>query len=155
MISCTFAGHREVYDRNVRNSIELAVENILKRDTSFIFYSGAMGEFDEMCSAAVRAAKKCHPELNIKLIAVLPYMTAKINTDKELYERLYDDIVIPFEPYEVHYKSAVTKRNRWIIEQTDCVIAYVYKNFGGAYTTLEYARRMNKEIINLADMLKL
>lgn len=81
MISCTFAGHWEVYSRNVESSIEFAIESILKKDNSFVFYSGDMGEFDKMCSAAVRTAKRRHPELDIKLMVVLPYMMAKINTD--------------------------------------------------------------------------
>lgn len=86
MISCTFAGHREVYGRNVQSSIELAIESILKKDNSFVFYSGDMGEFDKMCSAAVRKAKRRHPELDIKLMVVLPYMMTKVNTDKDLYK---------------------------------------------------------------------
>lgn len=154
MISCTFAGHREVYGINVESSIEFAIESILKKDNSFIFYSGDMGEFDKMCSTAVRKAKKLHPELDIKLMVVLPYMMAKINTDKELYNTLYDEIIIPMELTEAHYKSAITKRNRWIVDQSDCLIAYVYRDFGGAYATLKYACRMKKEIINLADALK-
>lgn len=154
MISCTFAGHREIYGRNIESSIELAIESILKKDNSFVFYSGDMGEFDKMCSAAVRTAKRRHPELDIKLMVVLPYMMAKVNTDKDFYKNLYDDIIIPMELSDAHYKSAITKRNRWIIDRSDCLIAYVYRDFGGAYTTLKYANRMNKEIINLADTLK-
>ena len=154
MISCTFAGHWEVYSRNVEGSIEFAIESILKKDNSFVFYSGDMGEFDKMCSAAVRTAKRRHPELDIKLMVVLPCMMAKINTDKDFYKNLYDDIIIPMELSDAHYKSAITKRNRWIIDRSDFLIAYVYRDFGGAYTTLKYANRMNKEIINLADTLK-
>lgn len=154
MIFCTFAGHREVYGRNIEKSIELAVESILKKDRSFVFYSGDMGEFDKMCSAAVRTAKRRHPELDIKLVVVLPYMMAKVNTDKELYKYLYDDIIIPMELLGEHYKTAITKRNRWIVDRVDCLIAYVYRDFGGAYATLKYACEMKKEIINLADTLK-
>lgn len=151
MISCTFVGHREVYGRNVEMLIEVAIEKILKKDNSFIFYSGDMGEFDSMCSSAVRKAKWKHPELNIKLIVVLPYMMTKINTYKEQYESLYDEIIIPMELSEVYHKSAITKRNRWIVDRVDCLIAYVCRDFGGAYTTLKYAYQMQKEIINLAD----
>ncbi len=154
MISCTFAGHREVYGRNVKSSIELAIESILKKDSSFIFYSGDMGEFDKMCSSVVRTAKRQHPELDIKLVVVLPYMMTKVNTDKELYARLFDEIVIPIELAEAHYKSAITKRNRWIVDKSDCLIAYVYRNYGGAYTTMKYAYRTKKEVINLAETLQ-
>ncbi len=154
MISCTFAGHREVYGRNVKGSIELAIESILKKDSSFIFYSGDMGEFDKMCSSVVRTAKRQHPELDIKLVVVLPYMMTKVNTDKELYTRLFDDIVIPIELAEAHYKSAITKRNRWIVDKSDCLIAYVYRDYGGAYATMKYAYSTKKEVINLAETLQ-
>ena len=151
MISCTFAGHREVYDCSLESSIELTIESILKKDNSFVFYCGDMGEFDEMCSAAVRTAKRRHPEIDIKLMIVLPYMMPKVNTDKYFYENLYDEIIIPMELSDAHYKSAITKRNRWIVDQSDILIAYVYKEFGGAYTTLKYACSKKKEIINLAN----
>ncbi len=151
MISCTFAGHREVYDCRLDNLLELTIENILKKDNSFVFYCGDMGEFDKMCSVAVRTAKRRHPELDIKLMLVLPYMMSKINTDKYFYENLYDEVIIPIELSDVHYKSAITKRNRWIVDESDFLIAYVYKEYGGAYTTLKYACRKKKEIINLAN----
>lgn len=152
MISCSFAGHRELYGRNIDSQIESAIENILKKDSSFVFYSGDMGEFDSMCSSAVRKAKWQHPELDIKLIVVLPYMMTKVNTHEEQYERLYDEIIIPMELSEAHYKSAISKRNRWIVDRIDCLIAYVYRDFGGAYATLNYAYQMKKDIINLADI---
>lgn len=152
MISCTFVGHREIYGYNVESSIELTIESILKKDSSFIFYSGDMGQFDKMCSAAVRTAKRRHPELDIKLIVVLPYMISKVNTDKDYYKSLYDEIIIPMELSNAHYKSAIAKRNRWIVDQSDFLIAYVYREFGGAYTTFKYACRKKKEIINLADI---
>lgn len=152
VISCTFAGHRKVYDHNVKSSIEIAIENILKKDHSFVFYSGDMGEFDKMCSTAVRTAKRRHPELDIKLLAVLPYMMTKVNTEKDSYKNLYDDIIIPMELSRAHYKSAITKRNRWIVDRSDFLIAYVYRDFGGAYATLKYACRKKKEIINLANI---
>lgn len=152
MITCAFTGHGEVYNSNIRTLIDHAIEDILKKDTSFTFYSGDMGEFDHMCSSAVRAAKRQHPSLDIKLIAVFPYMMTKINTYKAQYERLYDEMVIPTELSGLHYKSAITARNRWMVDRSDSLISYVYRDFGGAYATLKYARRMGKEIINLADI---
>lgn len=149
MITCTFAGHRDIFNANVKYLIDEAIENILKKDDTFLFYSGDMGDFDKMCSSSVRAAQKRHPELNIKLVLVLPYMIKKLNTDKDYYEKMFDSIIIPVELAEVYYKSAITKRNRWIIQRSDYLISYVYKDFGGAFTTLKYAEKLNKNIIYL------
>jgi len=90
-------------------------------------------------------------EKQITLVLVLPYFSQELNTNKEYYEQFYDDVVIPSELADVHYKAVITKRNRWLIEQSDILIAFVYRNFGGAYTTINYAIKKEKQVINLAD----
>nr|WP_303024961.1 aminoglycoside 6-adenylyltransferase [Anaerotignum lactatifermentans] len=37
-------------------------------------------------------------------------------------------------------------RNRWMVQQTDFVIAYVIRGEGGAYTAVEYARKKGKKV---------
>lgn len=149
MITCTFAGHRDIFNSDIKSLIDEAIENILKKDDTFLFYSGNMGDFDKMCEASVRAAQKRHTELNIKLVLVLPYMIKKLNIDKDYYEKLFDNIIIPDESAEAYYKSAIIKRNRWIVQRSDYIISYVYKDFGGAFTSLKYAEKLNKNIIYL------
>lgn len=75
----------------------------------------------------------------------------RVNAEKERYEQQYDELIIPLELSEAHFKGAITKRNRWMIDRSDCLIAYVYRDFGGAYAMLQYAGKKNKEIFNLAD----
>ena len=52
----------------------------------------------------------------------------------------------------VHPKSAITLKNRWVVDFSDLVIVYVEKSKGGAYTAMKYAEKQNKKIINLFDM---
>ena len=112
-----------------------------------IFYTGAMGDFDDLFSSAVRKAKRCNP--NIKLICVKPYMTQDINENGEYLYSLYDDIIIPTELTDVHYKAAITKRNQWIIQNSEMVIVYTVRNYGGAYKAMKYAQKNNKTIMDL------
>lgn len=150
MTICTFAGHREVYQAGIDAEIEKAINELLRTDDEFVFYTGGMGRFDDMCSSAVRSAKHQYSNLRISLLLVLPYMSNRLNTDKAYYEDRYDDIIIPTELAGVHYKAAITKRNRWMVDRAECVIAYVYREFGGAFETVKYARKKEKNIINLA-----
>ena len=76
-------------------------------------------------------------------------MSNELNTNKEYYNCMYDDIIIPDELAFVHYKSAITKRNRWMIDNSDVVIVYVIRNHGGAYDAMRYAERQNKTIIRV------
>ena len=151
MTTCTFAGHREVYQGGVGADIDAAIEKIIDQgDDSFNFLVGGMGEFDGLCSGAVRGAKRRHPEKQITLSLVLPYLTHDLNENKEYYSLLYDEIIVPIELAGIHYKKAITARNRWLIDQSDFLIAFVMRDFGGAYSTLKYAEKKNLEIINIA-----
>lgn len=151
MTSCTFAGHREVYQAKIDEAIEQAIDNLLKTDSEFIFYTGGMGDFDGKCASAVRAAKQKYPDKKIRLALVLPYMSNRLNTDKGYYQYYYDEIIIPAELAGVHYKVAITMRNRWLVDRVDCLIAFVHRDFGGALETIKYARKQRKPVINLAE----
>ena len=150
MTVCTFAGHREVYQANISEMLDEAIFKIINTDDNFRFLVGGMGEFDGMCSSVVRRAKREYPNKEIRLELVLPYLTHELNENKLYYETSFDDVVIPIELAGVHYKSAITKRNRWMVEQSDWLIAFIYRDFGGAYTTLRYAEKKGLQIINLA-----
>ena len=90
MTSCTFAGHREVYQPMLDAKIEKAIRELLQTDNEFIFYTGGMGEFDSKCASAVRSAKRQYPYLKICLALVLPYMSNRLNTEKEYFEYCYE-----------------------------------------------------------------
>ena len=146
---CTFVGHAEIY-KPIEPKLCETIENYLENIEEAIFYVGGRGEFDSMAAKAVRAAKNRHKEKKIRLYLVEPYMRVELNEEKEYYEEFYDDVIIPPELSGVHPKSAITKRNRLMVDWSDLVIAYVYRDFGGAAETLRYARKKGKTIINLA-----
>ncbi len=151
MTTCTFAGHKEVYQSGVEQRLTETLDKILATDDEFVFYNGGMGSFDGMCATAVKAAKRRYPDKKITLILVQPYMSNSLNTYKEYYEQRYDEILIPAELDGVHYKSAIGKRNRWMVDNSQYLIAFVYRSFGGALTTLRYAERLKKQVFNIAE----
>ena len=78
---------------------------------------------------------------NNDITLVLPYAVARL----AYYEKYYDNIVIPERLYGVHPKSAITLKNRWMVDMSDLVIAYVERTNGGAYEALKYAEKRNKK----------
>ena len=141
-MTCCGFGHRDVF-QNIDKELCEAVQSAVSIGCN-VFYTGAMGDFDRCFSSAVRKQKK-----NAKLVCVKPYMSNELNTNKQYYNNMYDDIIIPDELAFEHYKSAITKRNRWMIDNSDIVIVYVIKNYGGAYDAMRYAERQNKTIIRV------
>ena len=145
-VCCGF-GHRTVL-ANIDDSLYAAV--IKAADASFdIFYTGALGEFDTRFSSAVRKAKIIYPQ--IKLVCVKPYFTSDLNTKKEYYCSLYDDIIIPPEIIGIHYKAAIKARNQWMVDHSNLIISYVIRNYGGAAQAVRYACNQGKQIINLGE----
>ncbi len=49
----------------------------------------------------------------------------------------------------VYYKSAIKKRNRWMIDNSDAVIIFTVLNSGGAFEAEKYAEKSNKKIIKM------
>ena len=145
---CTFAGHREIFGFDQSHLMEI-LESILESEQELTCYVGGMGEFDSLCANAVRVLKHRHPEKNILLILVLPYMKQAINTHREYYQERYDDIIIPTELAGIHYKKAIPARNRWMVDQSDCLVAMVWRNYGGAYQTLKYAEKLGKKVFRI------
>ena len=143
-VCCGF-GHREVFE-NIRGQIEEAVLEAIMNGCE-IFYTGAMGEFDSLFSSAVRKAKKTYS--HIKLICVKPYFTNDINTDRDYYSAMYDDIIIPDELAGIHYKAAIKARNLWMIDHSDIILLYTVRNYGGAHEARRYAEKKSKIIISI------
>ena len=83
------------------------------------------------------------------LILFLPYMKQSINTHREYDQERYDDIIISTELAGIHYKRAIPARNRWRVDQSDCLVAMVWRNYGGAYQTLKYAEKCSKKIFRI------
>ena len=148
---CTFAGHSFVFSATVEDHLRDEIEAYLFDKDEASFYVGGRGEFDGMAATAVRAAKARHRDKKIQLYLIEPYFHAGLNRDKEYNEKLYDGIIIPQELLGVHPKAAIIKRNRWMCDQAELLLAFVCRDFGGAYEMLQYANRKGGiRIINLA-----
>lgn len=151
MTICTFAGHREEFVSVYKEKLEAVISEILKTDNEFIFYVGGRGHFDSISTSAVKSAKMAHSNLKISLFLVLPYMTNKVNTNKQYYDYYFDDIIIPIEFADVHYKAVIKKRNQWMVDRADYLIACVFRDFGGAFDTMKYALKQGKQVMNIAE----
>ena len=65
-------------------------------------------------------------------------------------KRRYDYIIYP-EIEDKPKRYAISYRNKYMVEKSDCVIAYVLHKWGGAYSTYTYAKRKGKTVLNIAE----
>ena len=124
------------------------IKELIQTKPYVSFLIGRNGEFDEDAASVIKHAQKELGKENNDITLVLPYAVARL----AYYEKYYDNIVIPERLYGVHPKSAITLKNRWMVDMSDLVIAYVERTNGGAYEALKYAEKRNKKIINIATV---
>ena len=145
-VCCCF-GHRDIWG-SVPSLTDI-LEKIIVEENVTIFMTGGMGDFDGMFSSAVRTLKRKYADIN--LLLVKPYFSGELNTNKAYYEYMYDEVVIPDVVAGVHPKSAITKRNRWMVEKSDIILYYIQRDFGGAYTAIKYATKLGKKTISVLE----
>jgi hypothetical protein len=141
-------GHRITTDfKRIEENLTPIIKDLIEKKPYVIFLIGRNGEFDEYAASLIKIAQRdfCMDDSDLTLI--LPYEVA----DMEYYEKYYDDIIIPECLEGVHPKSAISKRNRWMVEKADLLIVYTEKKQGGAYTAMRYAEKLHIPVINLAS----
>lgn len=141
-MTVTFCGHRNISQAESQRLTSLLYTELEKliKDGADTFLLGGYGDFDLLCAQTVKRLKEKYPDIISTL--VIPYIDRDYNKD------LYDDSEYP--PLEkVPKKFAILKRNEYMVQKSDVVITYVVFSWGGAYETLQYAKRKKKFIVNL------
>lgn len=151
----SFTGHSFVSSTDqIKEIVKEQIRNQIIDGGVITCYLGGYGNFDEICAHACRELKNEYK--NIQLIYVTPYLTLTEQTkikQMQAYGLCDASIYPPIENTPPRF--AISKRNEWMMANADLVIAYVYRNFGGAYHSLQIAKRRKKKIINICDYLNL
>lgn len=145
-MTCTFFGHRDTPDE-IEPFLLSALEDLITNNHAELFYVGNQGRFDNMVPKNLKKLKEKYPF--IRYWVVLAYMPGKRH---EFYPE-DNDTIYPEGLETTPPKYAISKRNRWMIDQADHVITFVKYSQGGAGQFQDLAQRKGKRIIKLADML--
>ena len=148
----SFFGHREVEGAaEIESRLERLLRDFITRKQYVEFLVGRDGEFDLLVASAIRRAVKQYGYGNTSIILVLPYMKAEYRDNEQSYLSYYDEVEICSESSEAHYKSAIQVRNRCMVDRSNLVVCCIQHKSGGAYRTMQYAKKQGKQVRNLAD----
>lgn len=155
IFTSSFFGHRVIDDYyNVDQKIYEIVRRLIEEKEYVDFLVGREGDFDQIVSSSVRRAKKEVFDANSSLVWVQPYLKADFRDHPEEYEAYYDSIEVCGESDVAHPKAAIQIRNRSMVDRSDLCVFYVARNYGGAWQTMEYAKRQNKQFLNIYDLIE-
>ena len=142
MKTVTFCGHGNLSGSEIsflEEKLLSEIKNLITNGAD-TFLLGGYGDFDILCAQIIKNLKQNYP--HITSVLVIPYI------DKKYNNQLYDCSEYP--PIEnVPKRFAISKRNEYMVDHSQIVVAYITHNWGGAYKTLNYAKRKDKIIINI------
>ena len=148
----SFFGHRLVERASeIEVRLEILLHDLITQKEYVEFLIGRDGEFDLLAASVIRQAVKQYGYGNTSIILVLPYMKAEYRDNEQNYLSYYDEAEICSESSDAHYKSAIQVRNRSMVDHSNLVVCCIQHKSGGAYRTMQYAKKQGKQVRNLAD----
>ncbi len=150
--TCSFTGHRELPENFDIKKLKNAVEELIKKGVE-VFYNGGAKGFDLLSAETVLSLKEKYPF--IKLILCIPCLYQEknyIEEDKKRYLTIYNEadekIMVSNDRY---FKGCMQKRDMFLADKGDILIAFLQKETGGTAYTVKYFKKKYpyKEILFL------
>lgn len=143
--SLAVTGHRILEKNFDRDLLKKELLNLVEIGFNKFYVGMALG-FDTECFLIL---EKIREEKDIKIIACIPCVSQseKFNKkQKELYKKMInnsDEIVIVQENYD---EFCMKKRNKYMVDNSSAVLAYLNRSISGTYQTVKYAIENDKKI---------
>ena len=152
--SACFTGHRDIDPASVP-FIRAKLREILIKcidDGYCDFYNGGARGFDLMSAEEVLKLKEEYPHIRLHIIVPCSNQTRGWREeDAVLYEKITSsaDGVKCLSPF--YFDGCMQIRNRYMVDNSQLLIAYMERASGGSAGTVKYAEEKGKEIVNIFD----
>lgn len=145
-VCCALTGHRNLNGELDFEILENALVNLIETRGVSTFYNGMAVGFD---LAAAKLILKLKKKYDIRLIACVPCRgqeNAFSEGDKFDYYHVLErcDEVNVLSDY--YYTGCMQARDRFMVDNSSIVLAFLRELKGGTYYTVSYAERTGKEI---------
>lgn len=148
----SFFGHRIMENPLlIEKRLERLICELLTSHAYVEFLVGRDGDFDLLVSSVIRRCKRTVRADNSAHVWVLPYATAQFRDNEPSFREYYDEIEICANAAATHYKRAYQIRNREMADRSDLIVFCVSRKSGGAWQTMQYARKQDIPCRNLSD----
>lgn len=147
--SCALSGHRELNkdfdERNLKETLLSLLEEGVE-----VFYNGLAVGFDLLSAELLCSLKNEYPTL--KIIGCVPYYGQEKyypQKDKQRYLSLIkqlDEVIVLADSY---YRGCLLRRNEYMCQHADMLLAYCKKKTGGTAYTLKYCKKLGKRTVEL------
>ena len=137
---CTFFGHRDA-ELSLQDLLYATIQELVEKGVDR-FYVGNQGNFDRMARVALQKISHKYPF--IRYSVVLAYLS-----DGDMLKEY--PTVFPEGLETALPRFAIDKRNRWMIQKADIVVAYCRNRGGSSEKYVQLALKKRKTVINLGS----
>ncbi len=144
--TCSFSGHRILSSNFDKEELKNVVYGLIARGFDKFLVGMALG-FDTECFKILEEIRR---ENDIKIVACVPCKDQSEffkKKQKEEYRRMLDSADETIILAENYYEGCMFERNRYMVDNSSVLVAYLNFNRGGTYQTCRYAASLDKEII--------
>ena len=152
--SCFFTGHRAISSALIpalEHRTEAACKLLIRDNNITDFIAGGARGFDTLAALTVLRLKNLYPD--IRLLLYLPCTDQAWHWGKRDAERWQYILDRADEHRFIHdgkyISGCMQLRNRMMADDAKYGIAYCSRNSGGAYYTVTYAKKKERELIFL------
>ena len=158
--SCSFTGHRVLSSKEIHELLPKLRSTVMYLVSQGVteFHAGGAEGFDTLAAGVVHEISMSRKE--IRLVLELPYEKTFSHLKKNAREkRFYDFIKEVADQVNVHGEKPsckhdavkyLYKRNRVLMDKSYYCVCFLKEETGGTAYTVNYAKNLDCEIINLA-----
>lgn len=153
--SVGFTGHRDMTAEQTElaaNMLRKTIDQLISLGATDFYTGGALG-FDTLAARAVLARR--NSGANIKLHLLLPFPGQEKSWSQNNRNN-YTAIIELADSKEYFHEKYVPGvyhlRDRAIVESSEVIVAFLSKESGGTAYTVSLAKKLGREIINLAEI---
>lgn len=149
--SVAFTGHRQVEFDFDYKKLELFLQDLIEKGYQNFYIGMAVG-FDSICFKTLEKLKRSYQHIN--LIACIPCKDQDRNfsySQKQDYRKMINNADYKVLISENYTPYCMQERNRFMVDNSSLVVAYMIRNQGGTYNTVKYAQLKDRKIINIVN----
>jgi len=135
----------------LKEKVKEQIINLIENEDVTTFFVGEIGGFEEDAYDAVLEAKELYPHIHITLVISKITELHPVGEDISNYihkGKPCDDFIYPDKSAMGYKRLSIVYRNRYIIENTDFIIAY-NEYHGKAYEFCKQAKNKGVNVIEL------
>lgn len=139
---CTFFGHKDT-SWEIKSVLRATLIELIEEKQVSTFFIGHQGNFDRIAKTVLKGLKQEYP--NISFWVVISSLAQANKEGQDGTQTLF-----PEGLENIHPRFALDRRNVWLVENSDYVVTYVTRSFGGAAKFKALAERKGKTVLNLS-----